>query len=94
MKLYNTIIVWDVYTVAESPEEAHSAALATIKGIASDDVLPHSTDAQVEVTNEREIREAWLAERPLVAGDVSDADFETLKGKTTLDVYKLLHTKG
>ena len=45
------------------------------------------------VTKEREIRTAWREEKVIVAADVSDDDFEKLKGKTTLDVFNMLHTK-
>ncbi len=89
MKLFNTCVVWDIYTVAESHEAARAAAEAMIK---SGELNP-SESVALEVKRENEVREAWRNERPLVGQDISDADFEKLKGKTTHDVFAMLHVK-
>lgn len=43
------------------------------------------------VSRERELRPTWHAEKPFVAEDVSDEDFAKIKGKTTLEIFKLLN---
>jgi len=87
--IYNTIIVYDVYVVAESPEAARAAALELI----TSDALPPSEQMVLAVAKEAQIRAAWRGESPIVGADVSDADFERVKGKTVLDAYNMLHTK-
>lgn len=89
MKLYNTVIVFDVFTVAETPEAAREAALAALH-----EGLVPSEQVATEVTRPNTIRAAWVNQRPLVAADVADADFETLQGKDTAAVYAQLYTKG
>jgi hypothetical protein len=91
MKLYNVIIVWDVCAVAESPEAARSAVLAFIRD--QNDPLKPSEQTALETRNAREIRAAWTGEKPLVGEDVSDADFELLKGKTSMEIFEMLNTK-
>ena len=90
MKLFNVIVVWDVYAVAETPESARAVVMEFIKG---GDFDASDTNA-IPVVAERNIREAWTKLGPLVAVDVSDADFEAVKGKTTLDVFKMLFGKA
>lgn len=91
MKLYNVIVVYDVYAVAESPEEAREAILAAIAD--AEEPLNPSEQTALPVTRERDVREAWLTEKPFIGATVSDEDFERCKGKTTLDVFKMLHVK-
>lgn len=55
--------------------------------------LPPSESTAIETREERNVRQAWRDEKPLVGNDVSDVDFEKLKGKTTLDVFKMLYHK-
>jgi hypothetical protein len=89
MKLYNTVVVWDCYTVAENAEAARTAAYQMIQT----GELPPSESVAPEVKREGEVRDAWRNQNPIVAADVSEADFAKVKGKTTLDVYNMLHTK-
>ncbi len=91
MKLYNTIIVYDTYVLANSPDEARAALLALIRD--GDQPEEPSEQTALEAKNEREIRTAWHDRGPLVASDVSDAEFESIKGKKTLDVHGLLYKK-
>lgn len=93
MKLFNVIIVWDVYCAAESHEEARKAAMEFITHEVPAERLPPSESTALETREERNVRQAWRDEKPLVGNDVSDTDFEKLKGKTTLDVFKMLYTK-
>jgi len=91
MKIYNVIVVYDVYCVAQTPEAAREAVLQMIRG--SDEPLEASTSAEPEVTEQKQIRAAWENERPIVGADVSDADFAKLKGKTVTETFAMLHTK-
>lgn len=93
MKLYNVIVVWDVYATAESPDEARKAVMAFITHEVPAERLTPSESTALEAREERNIRQAWRDEKPLVGNDVSDVDFGKLKGKTTLDVFKMLYTK-
>lgn len=89
MRVHNVIVVYDVYAVAETPESARAAILGAI---ASNELQPSDQNA-IPVNHERSIREQWRTEKPFVGEDVSDADFERCKGKTTLDIFNMLHTK-
>lgn len=99
MKLFNTIIVWDVYCVAETEDAARAAVLNAIRTpSAADDgtvtfEIP-SEETALECREERHVRDAWVQAKPFVADDVSDADFERVKGKTTLETLQMLHQKA
>jgi hypothetical protein len=88
MKLFNVIAIWDFYTVAETPEKAREALLTWI----AEGVKPSEIVA-VEANREIAIRSAWREQPPLVADDVSEADFKQLKGKTTIEIFEQLYTK-
>lgn len=88
MKLIEVIVVYDCYVIAESDEEAIKALKLHIK-----EGLRPSDENALEVLHQRSIRAAWEDERPIVGADISDKDFETLKGRTTNQVFALLHTK-
>jgi hypothetical protein len=89
LKLFNVVKVWDVWVVSESPEEARGIVDTFIR----QENLPISEETAIETKNERDIRDAWRGEKPLVANDVSDADFERVKGKTTLQTFEMLHKR-
>lgn len=91
MKLFNTILVWDVCVIAESEEAARAAVYAMIT--ATEDPLKPSDSTAIEAREERNIRTAWRDERPIVGADVSDDDFETLKGKTVVEAHAMLYKK-
>ncbi len=90
MKIFNVIAVFDVYCVAESEEMAREAVMQMIHREAE----PASEQNALEVTKAREVRAAWENKNPFVAADVSDEDFETLKGKTTAQTFAMLHEKS
>jgi len=89
VKLFNVIVVYDCYVVAESDDAARAALLLHIR----EEKLPTSETNVLPATEPRHIRTAWQDERPLVASDVSDEDFERVKGKTTEAVRAMLHAK-
>lgn len=93
-KLFNTIIVWDVYAYAENQEDARAAALENIKaGLLGDTELPPSTQTAIEL-GRQSVREAWLNQTPLVGEAVSDADFQKIKGKTCEQVWAEMNKKS
>lgn len=85
MKLHNVIVAYDVYVLAESPEAARQAVNEFIK---ADELAPNHVAAHPVV--HAPIRPQWRDEKPLVASDVSDADFARVKGKTTQQVHDML----
>jgi hypothetical protein len=88
LRLYNTIVIFDVYTVAKSPEAAREAILAAITS------GEKPTEAVVkEVTMVNSIRSSWCEEKPFVAADITDEEFESLRGSTTQQTYERLYTK-
>jgi len=88
MKLFNTIAIFDVYAVAETSEKARDGLLAWIaEGAAPREIVA------VETSREGSIRESWRAQKPIVADDVSDADFKKLEGKTTIEIFEHIYTK-
>lgn len=91
MKLFQTIIIFDVVAAANSEEAARLALLALIR----DQLEPQAPNEILarEITQEREIRVAMRTAKPIVGGDVSDADFETIRGKTNLEMFERLYTK-
>ena len=91
MKLFNVIVVYDVCCVAESNEAAWTAVLEMIR--AQQDPLAVSTTTAIEAREEKNIRTAWRDERPIVGADVSDEDFEKLRGKTTVQAHAMLYGK-
>ena len=88
MKLFNAIAIFDVYVVAESSEKAREALLAAI----IDGTKPMEITA-TETVRESSIRSGFREEPPYVAADISDADFNKCKGKTTAQLYAQIYTK-
>ncbi len=89
MKMWNVIKVWDVYCLAESQEEAEKAAEVHIR----QENLEVSQSNAIETREERNVRQAWRDKKPLVADDVGDADFDRVKGHTTIEVFNMLHVR-
>lgn len=92
MKLYNTIVVFDVYSVAENEEDARAAVLANIRQPIPEGLRATEENA-LEVRELRSIRSTWLDQKPCVGEGVSDEDFQKLKGKTTQEIFEMLHLK-
>ncbi len=90
MKLFNVIILWDVQVVAESEDAARDA----VKEFIEQGELPASEAKAFESKETYNIRHAWQDQRPLVAGDVSDQDFERCKGKTAIEVQDMIYRRG
>lgn len=88
MKVFNVIAIWDVYVVAESSEDARKALLAAMV-----DGQDPSEIVGTEVTREASIRTSWVEQKPFVGDEVSLADFNAIKGKTTGEIFKQLYTK-
>jgi hypothetical protein len=88
MRLFNAIATYDIYIVAESNETARETLIAWI----AEGAVPSEAIA-FETTREGAIRDAWREQKPLVATDVSDADFVRLEGKTTIGIFEHIYTK-
>jgi hypothetical protein len=88
MRLFNAIGLFDVYIVTESGEAARAALLAAVA-----DGLAASELVAVETTRESAIRESWRDEKPLVAEDVTERDFQSIKGRGTVEIFKRIYTK-
>ena len=91
MKIYNAIVLYDVYVVAESGEAARDAVM---QFITAGDLQPSESKA-METREERSIRSSWRDQKPLVGADVSDENFEKLvKGHTTVEVFTSIYKRG
>lgn len=86
-------MIHDVYVVAESNTDAIDALRALITEQAGAGDLKPTEQTALESRNANNIRESWQKERPLVGAQVSDADFEKLKGKTTSEIWDLVYGK-
>jgi len=89
IRLYNTIAVFDVYTVARTNEAARDALLAAI---VAGDAKPTEVTAK-EITMPGSIRSSWTEQNPFVASDITDEEFETLKGITTSAAFERFYMK-
>jgi len=90
MKLFKTIVMWDVVVVAQS----HDAARQAVKDWIATGELPASEEVALEIRDETNIRDAWKTQKPLVGADIADVDFEKcVKGRTTIEIFKHIYTK-
>ena len=90
MKLFNAIAIFDVFIVAESSESARATLLKWIR----DEKLPPTETRAFESRMENSIRASWCDQKPLVADDISDSDFENhVKGHTTLEIFQHIYTR-
>lgn len=89
LKLFNVITIWDVYVVAKDEE----AAKEVVRQWAQSGELPPSSEAVLETRENRQIRGEWLDQKPLIGNDLSDEEFASLKGKTTLQAFERFYSK-
>jgi hypothetical protein len=89
LKLYNAIAIFDVYMVSR---DGNLARESLISAIASGDVEPTEVTA-TEIRQQGSIRASWLEKSPYIATDVTDAEFETLKGITTSAAFDRFYTR-
>lgn len=89
LRLFNTIIIYDDYVVAKSAEEARTALQVAIT---TGDVSPIEVVAK-EVTMANSIRSSKTDDKPLVASDISDEEFETLKGITNSAAFERFYER-
>ena len=90
MRLFNTIVIFDMYTVARSPEEAREALLAAIR---EGSATPTENTAK-EVTMHNSIRQSWIGQKPWFATDITDEEFEQLKPLTVGEVWERFYKKA
>lgn len=93
MRIFNVIMIHDMYVVAESNTDAVEAVRAFITEQAGTGDVKPTEQTALESRSANNIRESWRKERPLVGPGVSDADFETLKGKTTSEIWDMIYSK-
>lgn len=90
LRLYNTIVIFDVYTIARSGEAAREALIELIK---TAQIEPTENVAK-ESTMVNSIRASQLEASPLVAADVTDEEFATLKGITNAQAFERFYKKA
>jgi len=89
-KLFNVIVVFDVYAVARSGESARECVLNWIRN----EQLEPSEQRALEARRDPEVRLAWREEKPMVADDITDEEFDGfVKGNTTIQVFEHLYLK-
>jgi aminoglycoside phosphotransferase len=90
VKLYQAIVIYDYYVVANDPQEARETLMNFIR----EEHPQPSEQTAIEARDERNVRQSWRDLKPLVGGNVSDDDFEKrCKGRTTIEIYKDIYTK-
>lgn len=89
LRLYNAIVIYDDYVIAKSGEAAREALLAAV---AAGDLSPMEIVAK-EVTMANSIRTSKVEDKPLVANDVTDEEFETLRGITNSVAFERFYTR-
>ena len=95
LKLHNVIIVFDVYALAHDAAQAREVIIAAIRDSPANGAEPFAPSEAVALPTSRirEVRAAWTNQKPFVADDVTDEEFESVKGKTTIEVFQMLNLK-
>lgn len=89
MRVYNTIVIFDVYTVGRSPEACRETILDAIK---AGTIQPTEIVAK-EITMQNSIRASWVDQKPWVAADITDTEFEQIKELTTLQAWDAFYKR-
>ena len=89
LRLYNTIVIFDVYVAARSSEAARECVLAAI---ADGSAQPTEAVAK-EITAANSIRSSWANQSPYVASDITEEEFESLKGISTAGAFERFYLK-
>lgn len=89
LRLYNTIIIFDVYTIGRTAEEARATLLAAI---AAGDAKPTEMVAR-ELTARGSVRESWVDQPPYIASDVTEEEYKDLKGITTAEAFDRFYVR-
>jgi hypothetical protein len=94
MKLYQTIAIFDVVVAAQNETDARLTLAKWLHGFnGTVEILAPNELTAREIRNEREIRSAMVSAKPIVGELVTDDEFEQLKGRTNIEVFKNLYTK-
>ena len=91
LRLFNTIIIFDVYTVARTAEAAREGLLSAIR--ASENPAEPSESVAREITMKNSIRLSWVEQKPWYANDVTDDEFAALKENTTMQLFERFYEK-
>lgn len=89
MRVFNTIVIFDVYTVGRSPETCRETILEAIQ---AGTIQPNEVVAK-EVTMANSIRTSWTEQKPWVAKDVTDEEFEQIKDLTTSQAWDAFYKR-
>lgn len=91
LRLFNTILIYDVYTVARTAEAARESLLSAIR--AGESPVEPTESVAREVTMRNSIRQSWTEQKPYYASDVTDEEFDGLKEHDTLQMWARLYTR-
>ena len=91
LRLFNTILIFDVYVVARTAETARECLLAAIRQ--ADDPQQPSESVARDVTMKNSIRQSWVEQKPLYASDVTDEEFEANRPYGTMELYERFYEK-
>lgn len=90
LKLFNSIAIFDMWIVAHDAASAKQALLEWMRDPTS---FPNEVTC-TETQRANSIRAGWRDQSPLVAGDVTDAEFESqVKGNNTIQMYEKIYTR-
>jgi len=97
VKLFQTIVIFDVVVAGKDDADARDTLLKEIRGFleakGAAPFLEPTTHTACEIRNERDLRAQMRDKPPIVGEALTDAEYQTLKGKTNLDVFNALYTK-
>lgn len=94
MKLYQTIVIYDVVVAAANEADANETALKWVRGgYEGEAPLAISEGTSREIREERNIRTVMRDVKPIIGEAISDDDFEICRGKTNLEVFRKIYTK-
>lgn len=91
LRLFNAIVIFDTYVVAREGQTARDALIELLK---AGEIEPSEVVAK-EVSSINSVRASCVDQPPLVAPDVTDEEFATLKGITNGQAFERFykHTK-
>jgi hypothetical protein len=89
MKLYNCVLQFDVYIVANNAQEAIDACTGIIQR-----GEPPTDKVTYDIRTLRDIRVDWRDQQPFVAPSVTDEQYAPLADLTTESVFNALSGPG
>ncbi len=93
MKLFQTIVIFDVVVAGRDEADARETLLKEVRGQLGADPAEPSEITAKEIRHERDIRSKMREAPPLVGEQLTDEEFLKIKGQTNLAVFMKLYTK-